>query len=172
MALISRVSRLFTADVNAVLDRIEEPDVLLKQSIREMEDAVVKGEQHLNWLRHEVRQLETKRDAGIDALHEFDSELDICFEAGEEELARTLVKRKLTEERDNKAAVAQLDSVTSAIVDLDATLADQRDKLAEMQHNAELLTKSSIPHVGSEATIGQDEVDVAFLREKQRRTGA
>ena len=40
MALISRVSRLFTADVHAVLDRIEEPEVLLKQAIREMEDEV------------------------------------------------------------------------------------------------------------------------------------
>src|SRR6188508_28625 len=30
MALINRMSRLFTADVHAVLDRIEEPDVLLK----------------------------------------------------------------------------------------------------------------------------------------------
>ena len=29
MALINRMSRLFTADVHAVLDRIEEPDVLL-----------------------------------------------------------------------------------------------------------------------------------------------
>ena len=31
MALINRVSRLFTADFNAVLDRIEEPELLLKR---------------------------------------------------------------------------------------------------------------------------------------------
>ena len=37
MALITRISRLFTADFHAVLDRIEEPDVLLKHAIREME---------------------------------------------------------------------------------------------------------------------------------------
>ena len=36
MALINRMSRLFTADIHAVLDRIEEPNVLLKHAIREM----------------------------------------------------------------------------------------------------------------------------------------
>ena len=48
MALINRMSRLFTADVHAVLDRIEEPDVLLRQAIREMEEALERSE-------HDVR---------------------------------------------------------------------------------------------------------------------
>ena len=34
MPLINRVSRLFRADLHAVLDRIEEPDVLLRQAAR------------------------------------------------------------------------------------------------------------------------------------------
>lgn len=171
MALISRVSRLFTADVHAVLDRIEEPEVLLKQAIREMEDEVAKGEQQLKWLRHEAVQLEKKRDAGAAAVQDLDAELDVCFEAGEEQLARTLVKRKLNEEQRTKAAIAQLDSVASAIVDLSAALDDQRNKLAEMQQNAELLTAEPVAEVRlGDTTISQDEVDIAFLREKQRRS--
>ena len=43
MALINRISRLFTADMHAVLDRLEEPDVLLKQALREMEDESAKS---------------------------------------------------------------------------------------------------------------------------------
>ncbi len=35
MALITRLARLFQADVHAVLDRIEEPLVLLQQAVRE-----------------------------------------------------------------------------------------------------------------------------------------
>ena len=45
MALINRMSRLFTADVHAVLDRIEEPDVLLKHAVREMEEELARNEQ-------------------------------------------------------------------------------------------------------------------------------
>ena len=35
MPLINRISRLFKADFNAVLDNIEEPELLLHQAIRE-----------------------------------------------------------------------------------------------------------------------------------------
>ena len=42
MALITRVSRLFQADLHAVLDRIEEPEVLLKQAVREMEEELAR----------------------------------------------------------------------------------------------------------------------------------
>ena len=59
MALINRISRLFTADVHAVLDRIEEPDVLLKHAIREMDEELASSEQR-------VRQLEHERDALAD----------------------------------------------------------------------------------------------------------
>ena len=77
---------------------------------------------------------------------------------------------KLAEQQRNKAASAQLDCVSSAIVDLSATLQDQRDKLGEMQQNAELLTAEPVAEVRlGDATISQDEVEVAFLREKQRR---
>ena len=44
MALITRVARLFRADLHAVLDRIEEPDVLLKQAVREMEEELASEE--------------------------------------------------------------------------------------------------------------------------------
>jgi phage shock protein A len=36
MALINRVARLFRADFHAVLDQIEEPELMLRQAIRDM----------------------------------------------------------------------------------------------------------------------------------------
>jgi len=40
MALVTRLTRLFQADFHAVLDRIEEPDLQLKQAVREMQFAL------------------------------------------------------------------------------------------------------------------------------------
>ena len=48
MALINRISRLFKADFHAVLDHIEEPEALLKQAIRDMEDDLAKTKQRIN----------------------------------------------------------------------------------------------------------------------------
>jgi phage shock protein A len=44
MALITRLSRLFQADMHAVLDKIEEPELLLRQAIREMEEFIATDE--------------------------------------------------------------------------------------------------------------------------------
>ena len=40
MAIVNRIRRLFRADVHAVLDIIEEPEAILKQAIREMQEAL------------------------------------------------------------------------------------------------------------------------------------
>ena len=47
MALVNRISRLFRADFHAVLDQIEEPDLLLRQAIREMQDDMAQDEQQM-----------------------------------------------------------------------------------------------------------------------------
>ena len=52
MALITRVGRLFRADLHAVLDRVEEPEVLLRQAIREMEEELAEDRQRLRLERH------------------------------------------------------------------------------------------------------------------------
>jgi len=95
MALITRISRLFSADFHAVLDRIEEPELLLKQAIREMEEELASSEQRIRYLQQEQQQLSVKEDDIEQALSSLDEEMDICFASGREELARKLVKRKL-----------------------------------------------------------------------------
>ncbi len=62
MALITRVTRLFTADMHAVLDRLEEPDVLLRQAVREMHEVLASDRQQLRALRGESTRLETRID--------------------------------------------------------------------------------------------------------------
>ena len=51
MELINRIARLFKADFHAVLDQIEEPEALLRQAIRDMEDELAVGlpDEHCRW---------------------------------------------------------------------------------------------------------------------------
>ena len=70
MALMTRVARLFRADVHAVLDRLEEPDVLLRQAIREMEESLAADREQARRLARELeatrgRVEETGRALGL-----------------------------------------------------------------------------------------------------------
>ena len=171
MALITRFSRLFTADVHAVLDRIEEPIVVLQQAIREMAEEVARGEQRLRWHTSEAQQLQQRRNEGAETIESLDAELDLCFEADEENLARSLVKRKLVAEQQHKQASQQLDAINRDHETLASVLDQQRQQLADMQQKADLLVDlSADAHtLMPEPGISQDAIDVAFLREKHLR---
>ncbi len=99
MALINRMSRLFTADVHAVLDRIEEPDVLLKHAVREMEEELARSELQVRALEHEHGMLGERQRKTHAVLAELGEQLDVCFASGNDELARKVLKRRLETER-------------------------------------------------------------------------
>ena len=62
-----------------MLDRLEEPEVLLKQAVREMEDELAGEEQRFRMLQHDQGEL-AKREADLErSLKELDEKLDVCF---------------------------------------------------------------------------------------------
>jgi phage shock protein A len=175
MALINRMSRLFTADLHAVLDRIEEPDVLLKQAIREMEEEVDACELRVRQLAHERDRLADRQRKAQAALAELDEQVDVAFGAANDELARKLVKRKLETARLDAHMTEQRATVAKTLSERMAALTEQRERLDVLRQKAELLT--DVPHADAggpwgrtDFTVGDDEVEVAFLRERQKRT--
>ena len=60
MALITRLSRLMRADLHAVLDRVEEPEVLLRQALREMQEELARDQQRQRLLGRERDQLDAR----------------------------------------------------------------------------------------------------------------
>ncbi len=178
MALITRLSRLFRADLHAVLDRIEEPDVLLRQAVREMEDALAHDEKCLKVLKHEQEQLLT-REAGLDqSLREIEVELDLCFESGRDDLARTLIKRKLEAQRFRAFLSRKREVSEKTAAELKARIEENRVRLDGMRQKAEVLTEDRAdrhPEGGlapPDISVREEDVEVAFLSEKQKRSAS
>lgn len=176
MALITRVSRLFQADLHAVLDRIEEPDVLLRQAVREMEEELANDEQRMKLLRHEQQQIITRQADIESTLREIDEELDLCFGSGKEDLARPLVRRKLEVLQFEKALARKKQAADQALNTLKSRLQENRGELENMRQKVELLAAESKPEQvsdgwpDSQVCVRDEDVEVAFLREKQQRS--
>ena len=170
MALINRMSRLFTADVHAVLDRIEEPDVLLKHAVREMEEELARGEQRVRALTHEHESLGERQAKTAACLADLGSQLDICFESGNEELARKIIKRRLETERLERNVVERRAALSKELAALRTAVDEQREQLDVMRQKAELLaTTAADDFVSGDFVVGEAEVEVALLRERQKR---
>ena len=173
MALITRLSRLFEADFHAVLDRIEEPDLQLKQAVREMQFALDQDRQSLKLLQHEIQQLDKAMTETEASLSGFDEELDICLAAKKDDLARDLVRRKLATENRRQAISQRSENLEVQRQGLAREVDESEQQLTGMKQKLALLVKDQDgfdTDASSRAdTIRDEEIEIALLREKQRR---
>lgn len=181
MTLIARMSRLFKADFHAVLDQVEEPQMLLKHAIREMENELHAAERRLRETLAERDTLSTREEAMQAALREMDEELDLCFEDDKSDLARDIIKRKLQTQRAVKRVAARLEAVEKVSQESRKQLAQNRLSLDSAQQKAELFTggdlrgEHSTTFAGGgvcdtgEFAVTDNDIEVALLREKKRR---
>ncbi len=182
MALINRISRLFKADFHAVLDHIEEPEQVLKQAIRDMEDDLATTEQRVTLCAHDQEALSVRRSELEDKLSEIDEQLDLCFESEKDDLAKNLIRKKLEAERLLKRLHAKYVANEKYLAGQRTMLDENRSTLEGLRQKAELFTQrrpapsdggsefDDIAWMAREMSVGDDEVEVAFLREKSRRT--
>ena len=173
MALVSRLTRLFQADFHAVLDRIEEPDALLRQAVRDMEDALARDEQRLKHLHAERAQMTNRLDELQTSLTRLDEELDVCFAADKDDLAKGVIRRQLETHKLGAILARKKATIEEELGDLDARTTENRERLEGMCQKAEMLAENE-PVGGPydptrDVTVHADEVDVAYLREKQKR---
>jgi phage shock protein A len=175
MPLINRLSRLFTADLHAVLDRIEEPEILLRQAVREMEEELAREEQRRKVLNHDRGQLIARQTELDQALGEIAEQLDVCIESDKDDLARPLIRRKLEAQRSLKFLQRKRETLEDTLAGLEARLEENRGRLHSMRQKAELLAEEDSfdrPDRScstSDLSVCDDDVEVALLREKQKR---
>ena len=176
MALITRVSRLLRADLHAVLDRVEEPDVLLRQAVREMEESLDSERREAMHARAEQARLASRRGEVASLLDGLARELDLCFESDREDLARALVRRKLVAERAARALDERSEALARSLGELDARIVDHQCRLEAMREKADLFAATEArdeePDYGDAAadtSVREADVEIALLREKQAR---
>ena len=146
MPILNRVTRLFQADVHAILDVIEEPEAVLKQAIREMQESL---DQKQGQLARSSRMLDALRNnqTRLDAeLAKAVADLRLCMKNGPEELSRKTIARKL-------ALQKHLLVIEQRIVDLEKLRNEQRSAIEIQQSQLESILEKSrifVPEVSEE----------------------
>jgi len=176
MALITRISRLLQADLNAVMDRLEEPGTLLAQSVREMEASLADDEATLSRLRHQHQRAHARRAQLDQALTGIGDELAVCLDAGADDLARGLLRRRLETTRARDQLGRQAGELDGRIQALAERIRRHREQLATTRARAETaLTNEPTtlapdsPWADPAPIVTDADVEVALLAEKRLR---
>jgi phage shock protein A len=183
MALINRISRLFKADFHAVLDQIEEPEALLKQAIRDMEDDLANTEQGIRLCAHDQAALTSRKGELEATAADFETQLDLCFESGKDELVKNTIRKKLETERLLKRLNAK-HAANAKFLEEQRSLFDQNNTTLEgLRQKAELFAQrparndgrsefDDIAWMAREMAVADDEVEIAYLRERNLRSAS
>jgi len=95
MSVFTRFARLLKADVHALLDTMEAPDVLLKQALREMEAEHFLLKQKMDGLALQKEQLQDQIRRLQQQQDEQGEGLSLCLQQNNDDLARSLLRKQL-----------------------------------------------------------------------------
>ncbi|WP_083884712.1 PspA/IM30 family protein [Thioflavicoccus mobilis] len=180
MAFITRLSRLVRADLHAMLDRLEAPDLVLSQAVREMEQALDRGRLGLARLEREQSRLQDRAAELERRLHQTSEALEDCLAAGQDDLARPVIRRRLETERQAGQLAQRLRALETDSDKRRQRLAEQEAKLADLRARATLYEESRDTEQDGyadwptpcEAPVQDADVEIALLQAKRQREAA
>ena len=168
MSIFARVSDIFKANVNEILDRMEDPEKMVKQMIIEMEEALVKATSALAKAMANERNLRKQQENALSQAKQWEEKAAMALKAGNADLAKQALSKKIIADGQAKqydAMVGQASSVTSQ-------RRSQLDTLKTRLEQLKAQLQESLPPEASQAyQQGIDEVTQSGIVDKARKTG-
>jgi phage shock protein A len=173
MTILTRVSRLFKADIHGILENLEQPESILKQAVRDMQDAIDKATANINRLTKQQECLHQKQQTQTLHIDELQQQLRFCFAENNDALAKPVIRKKLHAELSLRELARQLKNTNEEITRKITETEERQEKLQSVRDKLALFTEQNELYETATATdpnttITQDDVELALLTEKQR----
>jgi len=167
MGIFSRLADIVNSNINAILDRAEDPEKIIRLIVQEMEDTLVEVRSAAVRTIAERKELERRVDALRRELEEWQRRAELAVTRGREDLAKgaivakTRIGEALAREEHQLAQLAQaLDKENEDIAKLQAKLADAkaREKTLAQRH------KSAVSRIKVRTRLYDERITDAFAR--------
>ncbi|HAI74718.1 MAG TPA: phage shock protein A [Microscillaceae bacterium] len=94
MGIFGRISDIFKANVNDALDKMEDPEKMIKQMVIEMQEAIAKATSALATAMAQEKKLERDYNNLVQGASTWEGKAEQALKAGNEELARKALAEK------------------------------------------------------------------------------
>jgi phage shock protein A len=145
MAIISRIVKIFKADIHGVMDQLEDRRLLLKQHLRDMEEA-------LNRKQAKLSKMKTSHIQGLKDLAGYkqqwealDCDLTVALRMNKDDIARTLIRKMKPLEDLREDLGSHLKTLDQEMIQFKNHLQQQRLRYEQLKHRtAEYLHKTQM----------------------------
>ncbi|MCU4160539.1 phage shock protein PspA [Acidiphilium sp. AL] len=170
MGVFSRLSDIVNSNLNAMLDRAEDPQKLIRLVIQEMEDTLVEVRSAAVRLIAERRELERRITALTRDQDEWHRKAEFAVQRGREDLAKAALLAKSRAAQAIAAAQAQIEAVQGAIAQQNEDVGKLQTKLDDAKGREKsilLRQQSATTRLRVKQSLYDERVTDAFARFEQ-----
>lgn len=180
MQVLERLGRLVRADAHGMMDALEERALVLRQQLREAEDAVARGRAELAALDEERARVREEGERLEQAVARLDHDVELAIADGEAELARFAIRRLLPHRAALEEAFARASRLEVRRERLATRLEGQSAELEALRPRvrAALARAEQPATTGSDAgaaaeglAVSDEEVELELLRRRRAAAG-
>ncbi len=135
MGIFTRVRDIISSNINAMLDKAEDPEKLVKVMIREMEDTLIEIKANCASGMATKKKIKREIEVALDLAKNWDAKAQLAINKGREDLAREAllekrrhVERAETQEDELEQAKTLVTQCQSDIMQLEDKLSAAREK--------------------------------------------
>jgi phage shock protein A len=139
MAIFNRMSMLFRANVNELMDHAEDPEKTLDQAIRDMAGAVQQAKAQVAETIAQKNLTQEHLDDAQRLSGEWASKAQLAVQRGVDDLAREALRRKRDYDANAQVYAAQLAAQTQVVDKLKGDLQALEAKYEEVSRNRDML---------------------------------
>lgn len=135
MSILSRVKDLISANINAMLDRAEDPEKMANEYLRQLTNELYEVRTNVAAAMADETRLEQRRIASQAEVTQWEQRAEAALRAGDEQLARAALARKVQAQKladeylaQEKAQEEQVNAMQEALVQLETRIAEIKAK--------------------------------------------
>lgn len=139
MGIFSRFTDIVNSNINAILDKAEDPEKIVRLMIQEMEDTLVEVRSTAARAIADKKELKRKLSALDREQRDWQDKAELAIRKGRDDLARAALAEKSRVAEAGEALAAQYDAVEEGLGKLNGDIARLEEKLADAKSRQKAL---------------------------------
>jgi phage shock protein A len=170
MGIFSRLADIVNSNINAILDRAEDPEKIIRMIIQEMEDTLVEVRSSAVRTIAEKRELARRVDALKAEHEEWQRRAELAITKGREDLAKGALMAKARVAAAQETLETQLKQIEEALARQNEDIAKLQAKLADAKARERAMVarqKTAATRLKVRAKLYDERITDAFARFEQ-----
>ena len=141
MGIFTRVRDIISSNINAMLDKAEDPEKLVKMMIREMEDTLIEIKANCASGMATKKKIKREIETVLDLAKSWDNKAQLAIDKGREDLAREALLEKRRHVERAETLEEELEQAKNLVTQCQSDIMQLEDKLGSAREKQRVLVQ-------------------------------